>query len=79
MDTLECALWGWWHHDDVEEALVAVVNLGGDTDTNAAVCGALMGAQYGVGAIPERWREKVPVVPRCMELATKLYEAAEEG
>lgn len=77
LDTLECALWMWWHHDDFEEALVTVVNLGGDTDTNAAVTGALMGAQCGLDSIPERWREKVNVVPQCMELATKLYELAE--
>ncbi|GBC99752.1 ADP-ribosyl-[dinitrogen reductase] glycohydrolase [bacterium HR17] len=78
LDTLECALWAWWHHDDVEEALVTVVNLGGDTDTNAAVTGALMGAQCGLDAIPQRWREKVAVVPRCQELATYLYEWAEK-
>lgn len=77
LDTLECALWAWWHHDDFEEALVAVVNLGGDTDTNAAVCGALMGAQYGVNAIPQRWRDKVAAVPKCLELATNLYRLAE--
>jgi ADP-ribosyl-[dinitrogen reductase] hydrolase len=77
LDTLECALWAWWHHDEFEEALVTVVNLGGDTDTNAAVTGALMGAQCGLDAIPERWRERVSVVPRCLELAEKLYALAE--
>jgi ADP-ribosylglycohydrolase len=74
---LECALWAWWHHDEFEEALVTVVNLGGDTDTNAAVTGALMGAQCGLDAIPERRRERVSVVPRCLELAEKLYALAE--
>ena len=38
-----------------EEGLVDTVNRGGDTDTNAAVCGALLGALHGVRAIPERW------------------------
>jgi ADP-ribosyl-[dinitrogen reductase] hydrolase len=28
---------------------------GGDTDTNCAICGALLGAVYGLNAIPERW------------------------
>jgi len=40
---------------DFEEALLATVAAGGDTDTNAAVCGALLGAALGKGAIPSRW------------------------
>jgi ADP-ribosylglycohydrolase len=40
---------------DFEEALVATVAAGGDTDTNAAVCGALLGAALGKQAIPSRW------------------------
>lgn len=42
-----------------EEALVATVGCGGDTDTNAAICGALLGAAYGRDAIPLRWRRQV--------------------
>jgi ADP-ribosyl-[dinitrogen reductase] hydrolase len=41
--------------DSFEEALTEIVNLGGDTDTSAAILGALAGAHYGVDAIPERW------------------------
>jgi ADP-ribosylglycohydrolase len=38
-----------------EEGLRYVVGLGGDTDTNAAVAGALLGAIDGVAAIPASW------------------------
>jgi ADP-ribosylglycohydrolase len=38
-----------------EEALIATVGCGGDTDTNAAICGALLGAAHGKKAIPSRW------------------------
>jgi ADP-ribosyl-[dinitrogen reductase] hydrolase len=38
-----------------EEGLRAVVALGGDTDTNAAVTGALLGAQHGRDALPVGW------------------------
>jgi ADP-ribosyl-[dinitrogen reductase] hydrolase len=41
--------------DSFEEALTEIVNLGGDTDTSAAILGALAGAYYGVDAIAERW------------------------
>lgn len=38
-----------------EESLIATVSAGGDTDTNAAICGALLGAALGRPAIPPRW------------------------
>ena len=38
-----------------EEGLRHVVGLGGDTDTNAAVAGALLGAAGGVDVIPTAW------------------------
>jgi ADP-ribosyl-[dinitrogen reductase] hydrolase len=38
-----------------EEALIATVAAGGDTDTNAAICGALLGAAHGKSAVPSRW------------------------
>ena len=43
------------HELDFEEALVQSVGRGGDTDTNAAVAGALLGALYGREKIPSRW------------------------
>lgn len=41
--------------DSFEEALVEVVNLGGDADSAGAILGAMAGAHYGVEAIPARW------------------------
>ncbi|MBV9580602.1 MAG: ADP-ribosylglycohydrolase family protein [Chloroflexi bacterium] len=42
-----------------EAGLVATVRKGGDTDTNAAICGALLGAVYGRSAIPDQWQHMV--------------------
>jgi ADP-ribosylglycohydrolase len=41
--------------DSFEDALIDVVNLGGDADTAGAILGAMAGAHYGKSAIPERW------------------------
>ncbi|SDL48288.1 inositol monophosphatase family protein [Aliiruegeria lutimaris] len=41
------------------EALPATVANGGDTDTNAAICGALLGALQGRNAVPLQWRNAV--------------------
>lgn len=38
---------------------VETVMAGGDTDTNAAICGALLGAVHGVDSLPEQWRAAV--------------------
>jgi ADP-ribosyl-[dinitrogen reductase] hydrolase len=43
----------------VEEGLRHVVGLGGDTDTNAAVAGALLGALHGVEGLPPAWLERL--------------------
>jgi ADP-ribosyl-[dinitrogen reductase] hydrolase len=42
-----------------EEGLRAVVALGGDTDTNAAVSGALLGALHGLDGLPRAWLERL--------------------
>ncbi|MCK9230016.1 MAG: ADP-ribosylglycohydrolase family protein [Syntrophales bacterium] len=53
------ALWQLLHAPNLEEAVVGTVMHGGDTDTNAAICGALVGAVYGLDAIPSRWVDRI--------------------
>lgn len=53
------ALWQLLHAKSFEEALIDTVRRGGDTDTNAAICGALLGGLYGIEAIPKRWVDTV--------------------
>jgi ADP-ribosyl-[dinitrogen reductase] hydrolase len=52
---LGSAVWALRTTGSFEEALAAAVDLGGDTDTVAAVTGTLAGAVYGPDAIPTRW------------------------
>lgn len=47
------------HAPSLEEGVVATVRRGGDTDTNAAVAGALLGALHGREAVPEQWRRMI--------------------
>lgn len=42
-----------------QEAVVAAIKLGGDTDTTGAITGAMAGTYYGYDAIPEAWRAGV--------------------
>lgn len=43
----------------LEDGLQAAVHGGGDTDTVAAIAGALLGARYGASAVPARWRREL--------------------
>ncbi|WP_030691914.1 ADP-ribosylglycohydrolase family protein [Streptomyces globisporus] len=52
---LGSAVWALRTTGSFEEALAAAVDLGGDTDTVAAVTGTLAGAVYGPDAVPARW------------------------
>ena len=42
-------------HDDFQEAVAFAVRCGGDTDTIAAMTGAIAGARSGAGMIPAGW------------------------
>jgi ADP-ribosyl-[dinitrogen reductase] hydrolase len=55
-----------------EEGLRYVVGLGGDTDTNAAVAGALLGAAHGMAAIPPGWLEQLADVGALITEASDL-------
>lgn len=53
------ALWQLRNATDFESALVETVGLGGDTDTNGAIAGAILGAVFGAEAIPQSWIDTV--------------------
>ncbi len=53
------SLWQLLHSNSVASALIDTVARGGDTDTNAAIAGALLGAVHGVHHLPKQWREMV--------------------
>lgn len=52
---LEASLWAAYRGADYREAVLLAVNLGDDTDTTAAVTGAICGAIYGTRGLPVRW------------------------
>jgi ADP-ribosyl-[dinitrogen reductase] hydrolase len=56
---LQNAFFELLHAKSLEEGVVATVRRGGDTDTNAAVAGALLGAALGRQAVPAQWRSMV--------------------
>ena len=53
------ALWQLLYAASAEDGIVETIMHGGDTDTNAAISGALLGAVHGREAIPGRWVETI--------------------
>ena len=70
---------------DFRQGVLEAVNAGGDTDSNAAMVGALIGLNSGLEAIPREWLERVEIPPmwlndeeHCkdpMKVGERLYQA----
>jgi ADP-ribosyl-[dinitrogen reductase] hydrolase len=64
---------------NLEDGIVNTVRLGGDTDTNAAIAGALLGAVHGREGVPRQWRDRVltcrpiPVLPAVQNPRPAAY------
>ena len=78
LHTMQVALWALLNCNTLEDAVVTVVNLGGDTDSNAAVTGALFGALQGDQAVPSRWTDALLNGPQLKNLAVRLHQTAEK-
>lgn len=72
VESLEAALWCFWHTSSYKQAVLQAANLGDDADTTAAICGQLAGAYYGVADIPEPWLDKLAMQQDIIILADRL-------
>ena len=73
IDSLEAALWCFYHTDNYADCVLAAANLGNDADTTAAVAGQLAGACYGYAAIRPAWREALHREAEICQLADQLF------
>lgn len=74
VDAFAISLWGLINFDNFKDGMMAVIRLGGDTDTNAACYGQLAGAYYGYEAIPKKWRDEVYLSNELIEVADNLLK-----
>lgn len=77
LKAMQAGLWALTQGRGFEETLIQVVNAGGDTDTNGAVAGAMLGGMYGESGIPVRWLDCIPKRDRLTELASRLLTASQ--
>lgn len=69
---IEIAFWFVTHDRMLEDSLIYLAQAGGDTDTNAAVAGALLGARYGQVALPPRWLDQIVGAEGIAKLGEEL-------
>jgi ADP-ribosyl-[dinitrogen reductase] hydrolase len=75
--TAGAAIQGLVRGGDYEIETRRIVSLGGDTDTNAAVAGALLGARDGVDGLPVAWLERLEDADAIREEAEALVRLSE--
>ncbi len=66
---------------DFSNAVLGGVNIGRDTDTIAAIAGAISGAQNGIDAIPAMWRARIDIAKGiCIKTVAgmKIQEVADK-
>jgi ADP-ribosylglycohydrolase len=78
--TVPVALFAFHRHpDDFRTAVQSVIRCGGDTDTVAAITGALVGARVGKAGIPEEWVRKLADWPRSVAWIERLAKELAKG
>ena len=68
---LYCAL---KHFDSFENAVIAAVNHGGDSDSTGAVTGNILGAALGYNAIPQYFKDDLEMHGLILHMADDLYK-----
>lgn len=74
VDSLMAAVYSILGGKTFEDTILTAINLGYDTDTNAAITGALAGAFYGIESIPERWLNAMRRLDYLEDVAERFAE-----
>jgi ADP-ribosyl-[dinitrogen reductase] hydrolase len=77
LKALQVAVWCMEQAPAFERVISEVVNAGGDTDTNGAVAGAVMGARTGASGIPDRWTASLFAPEVLSSTADRLLSRSE--
>jgi ADP-ribosyl-[dinitrogen reductase] hydrolase len=77
LDTTHAAITCFMECGTFKEMILRAIRLGGDTDTIAAICGALGGAYYGIRGIPSDWIADLEGGERLITLEEEVWNAGQ--
>lgn len=60
-----CAVYALFHFNNFQTGIDWVIRLGGDTDTNGAIAGALMGVYYGFKELEKCEKKNIAILFEC--------------
>jgi ADP-ribosyl-[dinitrogen reductase] hydrolase len=72
--SLQVAVWAFHNFNSFKKGMLAVANLGGDSDTNCAIYGQLAGAYWGYSSIPKQWLKVLYLKEEICRLADDLID-----
>ena len=72
LKAMQVGLWALRAEGTIEELLEQILLEGGDTDSNAAIAGAALGARHGISSIPERWISRLHEPERLKRIVDDL-------
>jgi ADP-ribosylglycohydrolase len=78
-ETVPAALYCFLKFDNYHEAVVAAIKAGGDTDTTAAIVGALFGAKFGLKRMDPVIAAGVEDADKLVELDSQLYNRSSKS
>lgn len=78
VDTLESVFWVFLNSESYDEAVLKAIHLGNDTDTIAALVGALGGIYYGYNSINKDWLKNLRYLT-CLEKVSEQFSEIKIG
>lgn len=75
---MAAALWCLWHCQSPKEALIKVINEGGDADTNASLATGLTGMKYGFSSIDKEYVDALIDKDKVESLAERFTKLLTE-
>ena len=69
VESLEAALWAFYHSDNFKDGALKAVNLGDDADTTGAVYGQIASTIYD---IPQEWVQVITMREKIKEISNQL-------
>lgn len=79
VDALQAGLYYALNAESAKDAIVRAVNAGGDADTVGAITGAVAGARFGTGALPDPWLTEIDETAELRHLARELTDIEGPG